>query len=379
VTAPRPIGGTIATMHAHSHGGPSAADLRTAAGVRAAQISSLALLVTGAVELAIFAIGNSAGLLADAIHNLGDVTTTLALWAAFALSRRRASERYPHGFHRVEDLAGLFVLLVMVASAVAAGYESLQHLITGTHPTHLALGAAAAIVGVVGNEATAMYKERVGRRIGSVSLVADAAHSRTDGLVSLAALAGIVGVALGFERADGIAGVLITVVIATVILATSRSVLGRALDAVEPELTQQVQRVAGGVTGVLDVHDVRLRWAGRALFGSLNISLPGEMSLDEAHAVAEEVRHALLHEIESLREIEVHMDPAEHDPAHALTAHHFEDADDQHDHAADDHDHDEDDRDHADGHDHADGYAEPGHDGHDHATEPVAHRLDDGV
>lgn len=365
-------------MHAHSHGGPSAADLRTAAGVRAAQISSLALFLTGAVELGIFAIGNSAGLLADAIHNLGDVTTTLALWAAFSFSRRRASERYPHGFHRVEDLAGLFVLLVMVMSTVAAGYVSVRHLLTGAHPTHLALGAVAAVVGVVGNEATAAYKARVGRRIGSVSLVADAAHSRTDGFVSLAALAGIIGVWAGFERADGVAGVLITVVIAAVILTTARSVLGRALDVVEPELTQQVQAIAGGSECVLDVHDVRLRWAGRALFGSLNISLPGEITLERAHAVAEEVRHALLHEIESLREIDVHMDPAEHAPAHVLTAHHFDDADDHHD--EDEHGHA-----HADGHEPADTHepadapAAPGHDGHNHEAAPPVHRLDDGI
>jgi cation diffusion facilitator family transporter len=309
--------------HGHDHGGLSGAELRTAEGVRAAKWSSLALFVTGAVELAIFAIGNSAGLLADAIHNLGDVTTTLALWAAFSLSRRSASERYPFGFHRVEDLAGLFVLVVMTASAAIAGYESFRHLITGAHPSHLALGAAAAVVGIVGNEATAFYKERVGRRIGSVSLRADAQHSRTDGLVSLAALVGIAGVALGFHRADGIAGVLITVVIAGVIVTTARGVLGRALDAVDPELMRQVRTVAGSVDGVLDVRDVRARWAGRALFASLAIALPDTMTLSEAHATAEQVRHALLHQIENLREIEVHMDPGgEPEPAHTVTAHH---------------------------------------------------------
>ena len=59
---------------------------------------------------------------------------TVALWIAFSLSRRARSDKYPYGFHRAEDLAGLFVLLVMTASAGAAGYGSLRHLITGEHP-----------------------------------------------------------------------------------------------------------------------------------------------------------------------------------------------------------------------------------------------------
>ena len=346
-------------LHGHSHGAPGdGAELRTAAGVRAAQWSSLALFITGAVELAIFAVGGSAGLLADAIHNLGDVATTLAIWGAFLVSRRDANERYPYGYHRVEDLAGLFVLLVMLASGVAAGWESVQHLITGAHPTHLAVSAAAAVVGFAGNELTAFYKTRVGRRIGSVSLVADGAHSRVDGLVSLAALAGIGGVALGFERADGLAGVLITLVIAGVIVATARGVIGRSLDAVDPALTRQVRDVAAAVPGVTMVHDVRVRWAGRALFASLSIALPPETPLGDAHTAAEEVRHALLHEIENLRGIDVHMDPETLDAdAHDRTAHHFDErgalSGDDHDHDDHDHDHADHDGDHDDHDDHA--------------------------
>ncbi len=310
--------------HGRSHAEPGASiDLRTAEGIRTARWSSLALFITGAVELGIFALGDSAGLLADAVHNLGDVATTLAIWAAFSLSKREANERFPYGYHRAEDLAGVFVLIVMVASAIAAGYESLRHLLTGSHPSHLAISAAAALVGFAGNELTALYKTRVGRRIGSVSLEADGAHSRVDGLVSLAALAGIGGVAVGFQRADGLAGVLITLVIAGVIVSTARGVIGRGMDSVNPSLTAQVRGVAEAVPDVLGVHDVRLRWAGRALFITLSIALPPDLPLAQAHDAAEAVRHALLHDVEGVQGVDVHMDPgAEHEAAHSLTAHH---------------------------------------------------------
>jgi len=310
-------------MHGHSHDAISDADLRTAEGITAAKWSSLGLLITGLIELGVSQFCGSAGLLADAFHNLGDVSTTLAVWVALIISRRQANERYPHGYHRVEDLAGLFVLVVMAASAAAAGYASIGHLITGDHPTHLLVSAIAAVVGAAGNELVAQYKIHTGRRIGSVSLVADGVHSRTDGLVSLAALAGIGGVAAGFQRADGLAGVLITLVIIGVVISTARGVLGRALDAVDPALTRQVEEVAVSVPGVTGVESVRLRWAGRALFVTLNLLLPPEMPLVEAHAAAESVRHALAHAIENLHEIDIHMDAAGGgEPAHALTAHH---------------------------------------------------------
>ncbi len=362
-------------MHGHSHGIAGDAEMRTAEGITTAKWSSFGLLVTGLIEMGVFFVSGSAGLLADAFHNLGDISTTLAVWVAFVVSRRQANERYPHGYHRVEDLAGLFVLAVMAVSAFGAGYTSIDRMITGERPTHLTLSAIAAFVGFAGNELVAQYKARTGRRIGSVSLVADAAHSRTDGLVSLAALAGIIGVAAGFDRADGLAGLLITLVIIAVLVSTARGVLGRALDEVDPALTRRVQEVATAVPGVAGVHDVRLRWAGRALFVTLSVSLPPDLPLAEAHESAEAVRHALLHEIENLREIDIHMDPEGHgDPAHALTAHHRDasgsfDGSSSETHAGA-HPHDGDPHQDATHGDHAEHEDHDDH-GHDHASERV--------
>lgn len=289
------------------------------------------------VELSIFVAGNSAGLLADSIHNLGDVSTTVAIWIAFVIWRRQPTARHPYGFHGAEDLAGLFVLLVMAVSGALAGYGSLQHLITGAHPTHLRLSAVAAVVGFAGNELVAAYKTHAGKRIGSVALQADGAHSRIDGLVSLAALAGIVGVALGFTRADGLAGVLITVVIAGVVVSSARGVLGRSLSSIDPTLTRQIHDLAASVPEVQGVADVRARWAGRALFVTLAIQLADDLPLRAAHRVAEQVRHTLLHEVENLLGVEVHMDPAfDRAGAHASTTHHLRPGDEQEAHAHDD-------------------------------------------
>lgn len=330
-------------VHAHSHdtGAAGAAHLHTEEGLRAARIATAGLLLTGAIELAIFILfARSAGILADAFHNLGDVSTTVAIWIAFSYSRRVASDRYPYGLHRAEDLAGLFVLLIMAVSALIAGWESVRALTSGNTPDNLVIGMAAALIGAAGNEAVAQYKVSVGRRIRSISLQADGQHSRQDGLVSLAAFAGLLGVAAGLDWADGAAGLLITGVIVLVLFNSARGILGRALDQVEPDLVRRIATVSASVSDVTGVRDVRARWAGRALFAAVTIELPETVTLAEAHAAAEQVRHALLHQIDGLTDVDIHMDPATTDrDHHQATSHHFAPAAPAHGH--DDSDHDE--------------------------------------
>src|SRR4051812_4525495 len=106
--------------HGHEHGKVDADLYGNRAGLRAVQISTAGMLLVALIQFAIAIIGGSAGLFADALHNLGDVLTTVALWIAFVLSNRAANERYTYGYYRSEDLAGVFIVLVIIASAVAS-------------------------------------------------------------------------------------------------------------------------------------------------------------------------------------------------------------------------------------------------------------------
>ena len=197
--------------HSHTHAQPEVSTDDRA--IRAARLATFGLLLTAVIQLAIVALGRSAALFADALHNLGDVSTTVALWIAFLVSRRAATRAYTYGFQRVEDLAGVFIVLVILASAALAGWEPIAKMRSGEAPSHLAISMAAALVGVAGNELVALYKIRVGRQINSAALVADGLHSRIDGLASLAAFIGLVGVALGFNCTGPPAGLAIPLVI----------------------------------------------------------------------------------------------------------------------------------------------------------------------
>ena len=311
--------------HGHEHGKVDADLYGNRAGLRAVQISTAGMFFVSAIQLAIAWIGGSAGLFADALHNFGDVFTTVALWIAFVISNRAANQRYTYGYYRAEDLAGIFIVLVIIASAAASAIESMQKLINGNIPTQIYLSMAAALVGVVGNEFLAQYKISVGKRINSVPLIADGQHSRIDGLTSLAAFVGLIGVKLGFPKADPIAGIIITAVIVTVVYSTSRSVLQRLLDGVDPHIVPTIITVAIAVPGVEAVTDVRARWVGHTLHVVMNIEMDAELTLSKAHAIAEAVRHRLFHDVKGISEVVIHTDPSSASgDHHQEMAHHIQ-------------------------------------------------------
>ncbi len=296
--------------HGHEHGRVDADLYGNKAGLRAVQISTLGMFLVAAIQFTIAGVGGSAGLFADALHNLGDVFTTVALWIAFVLSSRVANQRYTYGYYRSEDLAGIFIVLIIIASAVAGAVESILKLTSGNVPTQIYLSMAAALVGMIGNEVMAQYKISVGKRINSVPLIADGQHSRIDGLTSLAAFAGLVFVRLGLPIADPIAGIVITIVILTVVYSTTRSVLQRLLDAVDPRVVPSIIDSASAVPEVETVTNVRARWVGHTMHIAMNIEVDAEMTLAKAHAVAEEVRHRLFHDIKGVSEVIIHTDPS---------------------------------------------------------------------
>ena len=294
-------------------------------GLRAVKLSAAGLALTAAIQFVFVAASGSVALLADGLHNLGDVFTTVTLWVAFLVGRRQPDRSLTFGFGRAEDVAGVLVVLAIAASAVVAVTESLAKLSGEVPPLrNPGWALAAAFVGVAGNEAVARYKLTVGRRINSVPLEADGHHSRVDGLASLAAAAGIAGAWAGWPAADPLAGLLLSAVIGWVLVGTTRDVLARLLDRVDPEVVDELERTAGSVDGVEAVHAVRARWVGRSLHVLLHAEVDPDLPLRAAHDLGEQVRHAIFHAIPGVAAVDLHLDPAglpEHD-SHGETLHH---------------------------------------------------------
>ncbi len=321
------VRGLLASLIGHSHDtGDSIDDAVTAdaRGIRAVKVSLLVLAATATVQLAIVAVSGSVALLADTIHNFSDALTAVPLWIAFALGGRAATRRYTFGYRRAEDLAGLFVLAMIAGSAVLAAWQSIDRLLNPQPITNIPIVVIAGIVGFAGNEAVALYRIRAGRAIGSAALVADGYHARTDGLTSLAVVAGALGVAAGYPLADPLVGLLISAVILVVLRQAAGQMLGRMMDAVDPDLVDQVEGVAAGVPGVQAIEQAQVRWLGHGLEAYLTLTVDRDLTVADGHALSEEVRHRLLHEVPRLELAFIHINPCAHDgtDAHALTRHH---------------------------------------------------------
>lgn len=322
------LAGLLGFIGGHTHDlservdAPLEADRR---GMRALWISLGGLGVTALIQGVVVALSGSAALLGETFHNLVDALTAVPLGIAFTLARRPPNRRYTYGYGRAEDLAGVIVLLTVGISTLIAAAVSI-HRLAHPRPIHdlVAVGAAA-VVGLIGNELVAAYRIAVGRRIGSAALIADGKHARTDGLSSVAVLMGVVGVALGWQRSDALAGLVIVLPIAAVLRTSILETHRRLMDAVDPALVSAVERVLEQVPGVLGVDHVRMRWIGHELHAEAAIVVDGTLSVRAGHDIAEEARHRLIHDIRRLRTALIHADPQHlpgQDDPHAPFGHH---------------------------------------------------------
>ena len=269
----------------HSHDSADSVDsaLRgSSQGIRAVKISLAVLGVTALLQLLVVAASGSVALLADSVHNVADALTAVPLWIAFALSRRAASRRYTYGFGRVEDLAGLFVIAMIALSAVVAGWQAISRLVNPTPVEHLGWVAVAGIIGFAGNELVALYRIRVGRRIGSGALVADGLHARADGLTSLAVVLG----------------------------AAARDVFRRLLDGVDPTLVDTAERALLDTDGVLGVRHVQLRWLGHTLRAEADVEVDPRITAARAHQIAHRAEAHLFARVARLEHATIHTSPA---------------------------------------------------------------------
>jgi cation diffusion facilitator family transporter len=300
---------TSGGAHGHTHGAVDPTIGATARGIRAIKWSFAGLFITALFQVVIVRLTGSVALLADTIHNFGDAATAIPLWVAYTLARRRPSKRFTYGYGRMEDLAGVIIIGVILASAVLAGYESIQRFFHPQAVSHLLAVVAASVAGFAGNEAVAVFRIRVGREIGSAALIADGYHARVDGFTSLAVLFGALGVWLGYPLADPLVGLLITLAIFRIVWDSMKSVFARLLDGVDPGVIDVIREAARQTPRVEAVSEARVRWLGHRLHAELNVTVDPKLTVAEGHEIAVAVENRLLENLRFLSHATIHVDP----------------------------------------------------------------------
>jgi len=295
-TALRPDAGAILEPHAERE-----REHRAAAN-RAVTVSAIGLAVTGAIELAIALVTGSVALLGDALHNLSDVPTSLVIFLGFWISKKQPSDSYPYGYERAEDIAGLGVAAVIFASAVFAGYQSYEKLISDRGTTDIGVGMVAAIIGMAGNLAVSRYKARVARQINSITMHAEANHSWLDTVSSFGALVGLIGVAFGYRWADPIAGFAVTLFILHVGWEVTSEIVHHLMDGVDPEQLRLARGAAMSVPGV-QAAVVAGRWMGRSLTLEIEGHMDAATRLEHAERTGKDVEAAVRAAVDEVRHV----------------------------------------------------------------------------
>lgn len=291
--------------HPHAHGILNSTILTTSRGIWAVKWSFIGLIITTAIQATIVYFSGSVALLADAIHNLGDACTAIPLGIAFLFARKKPTKRFTYGYGRVEDLAGVFVVLTILLSALVAGYESIDRFFHPRKIEYLSAVAMASLTGFLGNEAVAIFRIKVGKEINSAALVADGYHARVDGFVSLGALLSVTGVWLGYPLADPIIGLLMTLTIFNIVLESSKAVFTRLLDGVEPDIVDKIKNASKCNEVILGINDVKTRWLGHHLYAELVVSINLNTPMNEVVDSIEELKHALHHHLPMLSHVTV--------------------------------------------------------------------------
>jgi cation diffusion facilitator family transporter len=285
-----------------------------AKGARAAKVSTYVTIMLTGIKAALGLLSGSIALLADAIHSLSDIFTSLAVWLGMKLSQRKPSEKFSYGFYRVETLAFLVVSIVVTVSGVQVLLGSLYRILS---PSPVVLASAALSVAAVSAVVSYLlyrYKSRISDETNSQALQGEAKHSLVDVSSSALVFVGILVHYFGFPWAEGIAGLLIGLLTIRLGLGMGRDAVLVLLDAcLKPELISQMRKIATEVNGVRGVHEIKTRRSGPFIFAEMYAEVDSAMRIDEADAVSRTIEERIRDSIEEVDSVMLHVEPATKD------------------------------------------------------------------
>ncbi|MFH1489724.1 MAG: cation diffusion facilitator family transporter [Pseudomonadota bacterium] len=257
--------------------------------------------------------GHSQALIADAVHSASDLFTDAVVLFGLKIGRKGPDEKHHFGHARIETLSSAVVGLALIATAVYIGAEAgwNVYLHKESHPTGFALTAA--FISIVFKEVLYHYTMRVGRRIKSEAIVANAWHHRSDAFSSIAVLMGVAAALINpaWHIMDAYAALFVSFFILKVGFEILWKTLREFTDtAPRPEILKRMKACILKVDGVMEAHDLRVRTSGGFYQVEIHIQVDGRISVQEGHGIAKAVERCLEDEIEDMGQIIVHVDPA---------------------------------------------------------------------
>ena len=257
--------------------------------------------------------GNSGAMVSDAVHSLSDVFTTIVAYIGVRLSKREEDREHPYGHERLECVASLILGLILAGTGIGIGYSGLRKLIspeTLEIPTLLPL--IAAIISIIVKEMMFRYTMYHAKKLDSSAFKADAWHHRSDALSSIGSFVGIGLARIGFPFMDPLASLVICIFILKVAFDISLDAIARMLDtSCDKETELAIRDFIEKQPGVVRVDLLQTRLFGNKIYVDLEIAADGNISLHDAHAIAENVHDGIEQKFPAVKHVMIHVNPAD--------------------------------------------------------------------
>jgi len=286
--------------------------IRAKYGYLQALISILGNFLLFFIKLTLALLVNSIGLAADAVHSLSDISTSGIIIFGFKIAKKQPDRKHPFGHGRIEHIATVIIAVILII----IGFNFIQHSFTRIlNPEPLANPEFAVITTIIisstilGKELMARFSSLISKKIKSDMLKADAWHHRTDAISSVGVVIGIIGSYLGFPILDAIFGLVVSLIIIYVgfhlIKSSSDYLLGTRP---KKEFIEQLQQITQNIVQVTNIHSIYVHDYGHIKIVTFHVEMDGELTLNQAHAIADKIEHTIMKKTQYLPV--VHVEPS---------------------------------------------------------------------
>lgn len=260
-------------------------------------------------------IAHSGAMISDAVHSASDVLSTIVVIIGVRLSGKKSDKEHQYGHERLECVSSIILSGLLMLTGVGIGISGIEKIIAGTEGQNLiipgALALTAAVISLVVKEWMFWYTRAAAKKINSGALMADAWHHRSDALSSIGAFVGILGARLGYPILDPIASVVICLFIAKASIDIFKDAIDKMVDhSCDEETVQRMKDVIMEISGVDRIDDIRTRLFGSRIYVDIEIAADGDMTLRDAHAIAEKVHDAMEGTFQDVKHCMVHVNPS---------------------------------------------------------------------
>jgi len=266
--------------------------------------------ILSVVKIAVGLLGRSSAIVADGIHSMSDVFTTVIAYVGIQLSAKKADDDHQYGHEKFEPVMSKLLATVLTVTALLIGYNGIKSMFSGDLETPSSLNLVAAILSIVVKEWMYRYTIKAADAINSSALKADAWHHRTDAFSSIGSLIGVGGAILGFKFLDPLAAVVIAIIIIKVAVEIYLKSVDEVMDkSADPETIQQIRDTVNKIEGVVAIDLLLTRQHASLIYVDIEIGVNGDLTLWSAHEIAEAVHEAVEDQVELVKHCMVHVNP----------------------------------------------------------------------